>query len=534
MVDIVLFGALTAVFVAATLFLGWYGYKHTKSNDEFLLGRNKTNPVIIGLSYGATFLSTSAVVGFGGMSARYGMGMIWLVVLNLVMGLIVAFIVFGKRTRRIGRELGAFTFSDFLGKRFGSPAIRTLSSLIILIGMPLYCAAVMLGGVNFIEVTAGIPKNWVLIGFAVIVAVYVTYGGVIAVMYNDALQAGIMFIGMVVILIVTYVTLGGIAEANTSLAGLWDARLLDDPSAGLIAMGNAGMNGWTSFPSFGSEVWLTMVTTFILGVGIGALAQPQLVVRFMSAKDDKTMNRSLIVGSIFILAIVGSAYTFGALSNVFFADRYGVSAWEHIANTDMIIPMFVNELFANVTFGDVFIVIFILAALCASISTMSALLHTMGSTAGYDLMSQVDKKRNVEFSDVRSLRSSRICTMAIMVIIVILAYIMPPNIIAKATSVFMGLTAATLLPTYVYALFAKDPDLGPAKWSIIAGAVVWVFWAFFINAGIATVIGTPLLFPDGLLKFVDPLVVSLPVSCITLIVMKCLPAIRAKSAASAQ
>jgi hypothetical protein len=36
-----------------------------RDNKEFLLGRNKTNSVIIGLSYGATFLSASAVIGFG-------------------------------------------------------------------------------------------------------------------------------------------------------------------------------------------------------------------------------------------------------------------------------------------------------------------------------------------------------------------------------------------------------------------------------------------------------------------------------------
>ena len=71
-VDLVTFSIMAVVFIALTLALGWYGYKNTKNNDEYLLGRNKTNPVIIALSYGATFLSASAVIGFGGQAAVHG------------------------------------------------------------------------------------------------------------------------------------------------------------------------------------------------------------------------------------------------------------------------------------------------------------------------------------------------------------------------------------------------------------------------------------------------------------------------------
>ena len=89
------FFSVMAVLIATTLFLGWYGYRNTKDNDSFLLGRQKTNPMIIALSYGAAFLSASAIVGFGGQAATYGMSLMWLVFLNLFMGLVVAFLVFG-------------------------------------------------------------------------------------------------------------------------------------------------------------------------------------------------------------------------------------------------------------------------------------------------------------------------------------------------------------------------------------------------------------------------------------------------------
>ena len=53
MVSVVILGTVAAVFIAATIYLGWYGYKSTKDNAQFLLGKNKANPVLIALSYGA-------------------------------------------------------------------------------------------------------------------------------------------------------------------------------------------------------------------------------------------------------------------------------------------------------------------------------------------------------------------------------------------------------------------------------------------------------------------------------------------------
>lgn len=471
MVSLAILASVTAVFMAVTVYLGWYGYKSTRDNNQFLLGKNKANPVLIALSYGATFISTSAIVGFGGMAARYGLSIVWLAVLCILVGTILAFLVFGKRTRRIGNRLGAFTFADFLGKRFGSPAIRTVVALIILIGMPIYCAAVLIGGVNLIAVTIGLDKNVALLGLSLIVAMYVTFGGVIAVMYNDALQAGIMFVGMVFILVFTFWQLGGVTAAFDSLGQLWEIKVADGTFDSIIAN---GMNGWNEMPTFGTPIWMTVVTTLLMGVGIGSIAQPQLAVR------------SMAIGAVFVFVILGTAFTVGPLSNVFFYDLHGLTATEYISNSDMIIPTFVNELFADLSFGDLFISVFILALVCATISTMAALLHTMGSSAGYDLWGQIkerrgEKMKNMDRATIKSLRASRISTLVMMVLVVLVAYLMPSNIIARATTIFMGLTAAAVLPSFAYGLFSKNPDKRAAHVSIAVGAVSWTIWAFFVE-----------------------------------------------------
>ncbi|MDR1403945.1 MAG: sodium:solute symporter family protein [Candidatus Methanoplasma sp.] len=519
-VPINLFIVMLAVFIGATILLGVYGYRNTKNNQEFLLGRNKSNSVLIALSYGATFLSASAIIGFGGQAATHGMSLIWLCFLNLFLGLFVAFVVFGTRVRRIGRKLGASTFADLLGKIYGSKGIRAFTAIIIVVMMPIYCAAVLKGGVNSLVVLTGLYdfQDLILIIVAVVVGLYVVYGGIIAVMYNDALQAGIMFIGMAVILVVTLVSVGGFTAANVSLSDLWSS------GAGSSAGTLEGFGGWTSFSSFGTPEWMTVVSTFLLGVGIGALTQPQLVVRFMSAKNDRMLKRSMIIGSIFMVVIVGSAYTVGALSNVYFFENYGETAFQYLGGkVDFIIPEFVLDVFSGIRFGDVFICLFILSLICAAISTISALMHTIGVAGGYDLFTLLKNRKNENTEDSRSLRVNRSVTAVVMILLVVYCYLMPDDIIAKATSLFMGLTAAALLPTMAYGLYSKRPRKDAAFASILAGTIAYLFWALFINAGTSVFLpvckwltGNKVLFMDSSLMYVDALIISLPLSVLTL------------------
>lgn len=531
-VDLTVFGVMTVVFLAITLILGWYGYKNTRSNEEFLLGRNKAGPIIIALSYGATFLSASAVIGFGGQAAVHGMSIMWLCLLNLFVGLIVAFLIFGGPTRRKGRELSASTYADLLGKIFKSKGIRAFTAILIIVMMPIYAAAVLKGGVNSLAVITGLTEyyDYILIALAVVVAIYVVYGGIIAVMYNDAFQAAIMFIGMAVILVTTYSYFGGVTAGNEALDSLWNTTF-GQAGADLGSLGvQEGFNGWTNFSDFGSREWLTVVTTFLLGVGIGALTQPQLAVRFMSAKNDRDLNKSLIAGSIFMLVIVGSAYTVGALSNVYFFDMHGETAFGYVSGqlglgTDFIIPQFILEIFAGISFGDFFVSLFLLSLVCAAISTISALLHTIGAAGGYDLYTLWKNKKGHMTGDSQSVNLNRAFIVIIMVLTVVYCYLMPSDIIAKATSVFMGITAAALLPAYFHGLYSKNPCRKAAICSMTVGTVVYLFFALFINTSTSVflpvcefITGQSVLFPDSILACTDALVIALPLSIVAMVV----------------
>jgi len=249
--NVLLLNVIILIYLLATIYLGYRGWKSTKDSEGYLVAGRKTHPYIMAMSYGATFISTSAIVGFGGNAALFGMGLLWLTFFNIFVGIFVAFIVYGKRTRKMGHNLNAMTFPELLGKRFDSRFLQYGSGLVIFLGMPLYASVVLIGAARFMETTLAIDFDVALLIYSVIIAAYVIWGGLRGVMYTDAMQGTIMFAGMIILLFITYSHLGGIIPAHQALTDM--ASLVP---AKFAAMGHAG---WTVMPVLGSTWWWTLV-----------------------------------------------------------------------------------------------------------------------------------------------------------------------------------------------------------------------------------------------------------------------------------
>src|SRR5512135_2175192 len=112
------------VYLLMVIYLGYLGWRRTKNASDYMLAGRKAHPVIMALSYGATFISTSAIVGFGGVAGMFGMSLLWLTFLNIFVGIFIAFVLLGGPARRIGHRLDAHTFPELLGRRFDSKFIQ--------------------------------------------------------------------------------------------------------------------------------------------------------------------------------------------------------------------------------------------------------------------------------------------------------------------------------------------------------------------------------------------------------------------------
>lgn len=273
-------------------------------------------------------------------------------------------------------------------------------------------------------------------------------------------------------------------------------------------------------PALGSPFWWTLVSTLILGVGIGVLSQPQLVVRFMTVKSNRELNRAVLVGGIFILLMTGTAFIVGALSNVYFYETVGKLAVQVVnGNADSIIPAFITA-----AMPLWFAYIFMIALLSAAMSTLSAQVHTQGTALGRDIYETVINK-----TGGASVMVARLGIAIAMIIAVIMGFILPANIIAVGTSMWFSITAAAFLSMYVFALFWKGCTKTGAISGLLVGTFLSLFWLVFEYKKSAEALGlakaltgqavltTSLPWPT-----VDPIVIALPVALVVTIVVSLL------------
>ena len=481
------------------------------------------------LSYGATFISTAAIVGFGGVAAWLGNSLLWLTFFNIFVGIFVAFVFLGNPTRTMGYRLNAHTFPEFLGKRYDSKFIQMFGAVIILLFMPLYSTAVLIGGTHFIALYFNTDYHISLLVFSIIITAYVIAGGLKGVMLTDALQGSVMFISMIILLFITFNELGGIEQAYVSLNNSWQNTVesLNNVSLKELKPGSGdfmmklstlwGFNGWTQMPDFLSEGWLFIMTTITFGVGIGVLAQPQLVVRFMTVSSKRELNRAVLIGGVFILVTMGVIYIVGALTNAWYYEfNEGKNALQSAGSIGKVIPHFINT-----AMPKWFSFIFLFALISAAMSTLSSQFHTMGTAVGRDLIEQISKK------EINSMKATRVGIIIMIIISVSMAYMFDkqPAIIARSTAIFFALCASIFLPSFVGGLFWRRVTKSGAIASMLTGFVVSSFWLLFVHFKEAKALGVcKALFGTnsligGKVAFVDALVIALPLSAIVLIIV---------------
>lgn len=510
-------------YLAIVGYLGFLGFKKTKNTTDYLLAGRDTHPFVMALSYGATFISTAAIVGFGGVAAWLGSSLLWLTFFNIFVGIFIAFVFLGNPTRKMGIRLGAHTFPELLGKRFDSKFIQVFGGVLILLFMPLYASAVLIGGTHFIAAYFQADYHLSLLVFSIIITGYVIAGGLKGVMFTDALQGVIMFVAMMLLAIFTLDSLGGLSEAYEKLSVVWEMTVapLAEVSMKELTLGSAdfmmklsmlwGFKGWASMPDFLSQGWLFVITSITLGVGIGVLAQPQLVVRFMTVRSKQELNRAVLIGGVFIFAMTGIIFIIGALSNAWFYEfNEGKNALQSAGGVNQVIPYFINT-----AMPKWFAFIFLFALISAAMSTLSSQFHTMGTAVGRDVYEQLFKKEGKS-----SMLITRTGVVVMIVFAVVLSYLFDdqPAIIARSTAIFFALCASIFLPTYVGGLFWKRMTKEGAIASMLSGLVVSSFWLVFVHFNEAKHLGVvkALFGVDSLLSgkiiFVDALVIALPVS----------------------
>jgi SSS family solute:Na+ symporter len=232
----------------------------------------------------------------------------------------------------------------------------------------------------------------------------------------------------------------------------------------------------------------------------------------MTVKSNRELNRSVLIGGVFILVMTGVAFVVGTLSNEFFFKNHnGLSAIGFAGgNTDRIIPFYLKN-----AMPSWFNYLFLLTLLSAAMSTLSSQFHTMGTAISRDIAEATGLvKDKDEVIGKKSILTAKLGVGVMIILTLIISFVLPGGVIAAATAIFFGLCAASFLPTLIGSLYWKKATKAGAITSIVSGFFVTIFWLFFVHAATLKKLGLKSILSGSSWANVDPLFIGFPVSLI--------------------
>ncbi len=341
---------LLAVFFAVMVGVGIYSRKHAASVNDFVLGGRSVGPWLTAFAYGTSYFSAVVFVGYAGQFGwKYGLASTWIGIGNALIGSLLAWVILGRRTRIMTNHLKAATMPDFFGKRFGSNALRIAASAIAFVFLIPYTASLYNGLSRLFGMSFDIPYTVCVIIMAVLTGIYVILGGYMATAINDFIQGIVMLGGIVAVIAAVLNGQGGFMNAVAQLAQLES----DVP----ITAGQPG--AFTSF--FGPDP-LNLLGVVIL-TSLGTWGLPQMVHKFYTIKDEKSVKAGTVISTFFALVISGGCYFLGGFGRLF--DDASIYGPDGAIVYDAIIPSMLSRL------PDILIGIVIILVLSASMSTIS-------------------------------------------------------------------------------------------------------------------------------------------------------------------
>ena len=418
------------LYTIALLGIGTWAKSRNRSEKDFLVGGRQLGPWVASLSYAASTSSAWTLLGFTGFVYAIGLSALWIVP-GVWIGYAVVWLLMGPSLRaESDREdyvtPTAFVLGGGSGKARNATAI--LASLLIAVCFIFYIAAQFdAAGKAFIEHFPVDLEQAVIVGAAVIL-VYSFIGGFWAVSITDMLQAFIMLAVALLTGFMALVELGGVAAMVETL------RETAPPEFLSIRGSHAGL----------------MLFGFIagtLGITLGAFGQPQLLVRLMALKDDRSRR-----SGFFILLTWGVLIYIG-LSILGLAGR---ALFPEIPDGEALLYASADRLLPSVLAG-----IAVAATLSAVMSTADSILLSASAALAHDT------GLNRRFPG-RELLVSRLAVLGITVLAVFLTLMLPDSIFNRVLFAWSALGAA-FGPIMFFRVFGKQVSMGASALAMVLG-----------------------------------------------------------------
>lgn len=452
--------ALLVVFFAIMTGVGFACRKSASSVQGFVLGGRKVGSWLTAFAFGTSYFSAVIFVGYSGQFGwRFGLASTWIGIGNALIGSLLAWRVLGRRTRLMSQHLRTATMPDFFGRRFSSNALKVAASAIVFVFLIPYTASLYNGLSRLFGMAFGIDYTWCVLAMALLTGVYVLVGGYMATAVNDFVQGLIMLGGIVAVIVAVLNGFGGFTEAVERLSAISSEAA-------------PALNG--AFVSFLGPRPVELLGVVLL-TSLGTWGLPQMVGKFYAIRDEAAIRKGTFISTVFALVVAGGCYFLGGFGRLFDGVIERTAAGTPVY--DSIIPAMVA------TLPDAMIGIVIVLVLSASMSTLSSLVLTSGSTLTLDIIVPASKKLLGERAQLRCIRILVVFFIAVSSLLAIIQARSSVTFIAQLMGISWGALAGAFLAPFLYALFWKRTTRAAVWASFIAGVGIMCGCLFCMFTG---------------------------------------------------
>jgi len=448
--------AMFLAFVVVTLGITYWAAGRTKTTSDFYAAGGGITGFQNGLAIAGDYMSAASFLGIAGLVYTSGFdGLIYAI--GFLVGWPIVLVLIAEPLRNLGK----YTFADVASFRLQQKPIRILAASGSLVTVIFYLIAQMVGAGKLIELLFGLPYEAAVIIVGVLMTLYVTFGGMIATTWVQLIKAILLLSGASLMAFLVMMQFGFSFENLFA-----EAVKVHSKANAIMAPGTL-----VSDP----------ISAISLGIALmfGTAGLPHILMRFFTVKDAVQARRSVFyatgfIGYFYILTfIIG----FGAIILLLKNPAYFTDG-ALIGGANMAAIHLSQALGGDILLG------FISAVAFATILAVVSGLTLAGSSAiSHDLYATLVLKG--ERDEKKEIRASRIATVCLGVIAVLLGIVFEKQNVAFMVGLAFCVAASAnfpilLLSMYWRKLTTRGAVIGgglglfTAVILVVIGPTVWV------------------------------------------------------------
>ncbi len=446
------------IFVTATLGITYWAARRTKSTRDFYAAGSSITGLQNGLAIAGDYMSAASFLGISGLVFASGFdGLIYSI--GFLVGWPIILFLLAERLRNLGK----YTFADAVSYRLRPLPIRSLAACGTLSVVLLYLIAQMVGAGKLIQILFGLEYHLAVVAVGILMILYVTFGGMLATTWVQIIKAVLLLIGASFIAIMVMV------KMDYSFETLFTSAV-DIHSHGIDIMSPGGL---VSDP----------VSAISLGLALmfGTAGLPHILMRFFTVPDAKEARKSVFyatgfIGYFYILTfIIGFGAIVMLTANPEFLDPEtgGILGGNNMAAVHL----------SQAVGGEAFLGFISAVAFATILAVVSGLTLSGASAISHDLYASVI--RHGEVLEGEEVRMSRIATIVIGILAIILGIIFEKQNVAYMVGLAFAIAASVNFPVlflsmYWQRLTTRGAFIGgsiglvTAIMCMIFGPTVWV------------------------------------------------------------